>query len=79
MTITSNGEIYNFVNVIKTVSSVGVDNISNANFTASQLEDVLTSIDQSNVLSKVLTNVINTTLKMLMILLLALRQLNYKI
>ena len=63
MTITSNGEIYNFVNVIKTVSSVGVDNISNANFTASQLEDVLTSIDQSNVLSKVLTNVINTALK----------------
>ena len=63
VTITSNGEIYNFVNVIKTVSSVGVDNISNANFTASQLEDVLTSIDQSNVLSKVLTNVINTALK----------------
>ena len=63
VTITSNGEIYNFVNVIKTVSSVGVDNISNANFTASQLEDVLTSINQSNVLSKVLTNVINTALK----------------
>lgn len=57
-TITTNGEIKNLVDVMNTVTAVGVDNITSGDFDPDSLSDLLNAVNDSNILSPLLVKIV---------------------